>query len=148
VLAREGCRRQVLSRRAGSDGEGSLVAQPSERLRDRRRQSLTDCELFKRSPDLTADRAYRLAVVWVQARQPVQLIPDRRQVRQGSLKGVRRHAESGRHADAFDPRQLPQERAFAADDRNLALVDLLEIQYVTHSPTSHGVEPVNSTPVR
>ena len=32
----------------------------------------------------------------------------------------------GRHADAFDPRKLPQVRALAADDRDLRLVDLLE----------------------
>ena len=31
VLAREGCRRQVLRRRAGSDGVGSVLAEPGER---------------------------------------------------------------------------------------------------------------------
>jgi hypothetical protein len=42
------------------------------------------------------------------------------------LEGVRRHAKASRHAEAFDPRKLPQIRALAADDRDLRLVNLLE----------------------
>ena len=49
--------------------------------------------------------------------------------------------------DTFDPRKLPQECALAANDRNVGVVDLLEIQHVAHPLTSLGVDPVNSAPV-
>ena len=51
-----------------------------------------------------------------QARQPIEPIVDRRRFRHDPPERVRRHAEAGRHADAVDPRQLPQVRALAADD--------------------------------
>src|SRR4029077_8473406 len=95
-----------------------------------------------RQTDLSAECAYRLLVARPQARQPVEPIPARRRVGQDPRKRVRRHAEASRHTDAFDPRKLPQERAFAAHDRNLGLVDLREIQHVAHTLTSRGVHPV------
>ena len=59
-----------------------------------------------RPADLRAERADRLPVVRVQARQPIEPIVDRRRFRHDPPEGVRRHAEASRHADAFDPRQL------------------------------------------
>ena len=91
---------------------------------------------FDGPADLRAERADRLPVVRVQARQPIEPIVDRRRFRHDPPEGVRRHAEAGRHADAVDPRQLPQVRALAADDRDLRLVDLLETQHVAaHAPS-------------
>ena len=49
-----------------------------------------------------------------QARQPIEPFVDRRRFRHDPPKGVRRHAEASRYADAFDPRKLPQVRALAA----------------------------------
>ncbi len=69
-------------------------------------------------------------VIRAQARQPIEPAVDRRRVRHDPLEGIRRHAEAGRHADAFDPRELPQVCALAADDRDLCLVDLVESQHV------------------
>ena len=125
LLAREGGRRQVLRRRAGSDGVGGLLAEPGERAGDRRRQILRDGDPFEGPADLRAERADRLPVVRVQARQPIEPIVDRRRVRHDPPEGVRRHAEASRHVDAFNPRKLPQLRALAPNDRDLRLVDLL-----------------------
>ena len=130
LLAREGGRRQVLRRRAGSDGVGGLLAEPGERAGDRRRQIVGDGDPFEGPADLRAERADRLPVVRLQARQPIEPIVDRRRFRHDPLEGVRRHAKASRHADAFDPRKLPQVRALAANDRDLRLVDLLETQHV------------------
>ncbi len=134
LLAREGGRRQVLRRRAGSDGVGGLLAEPGERAGDRRRQIVGDGDPFEGPADLRAERADRLPVVRLQARQPIEPIVDRRRFRHDPPEGVRRHAEAGRHADAFDPRKLPQVRALAANDRDLRLVDLLETQHVAAHP--------------
>ena len=76
LLAREGGRRQVLRRRAGSDGAGGLIAEPGERAGDRRRQIVGDGDLFQCPADLSAERADRLPVVRLQARQPIE--PTRR----------------------------------------------------------------------
>ena len=70
----------------------------------------------------------------LQARQPIEPIVDRRRFRHDPPEGVRRHAKAGRHANAFDPRKLSQVRALAADERDLRLVDLLEIQHVAAHP--------------
>ena len=87
-----------------------------------------------------AERADRLPVVRVQARQLIEPIVDRRRFRHDPPEGVRRHAEATRHADAFDPRQPAQVRALAAHDRDLRLVDLLKIQHVllVHCDTSEA----------
>ena len=106
LLAGEGGRRQVLRRRAGSDGVGGLLAEPGERAGDRRRQIVRDGDPFDGPADLRAERADRLPVVRVQARQPIEPIVDRRRFRHDPPEGVRRHAEASRHADAFDPREL------------------------------------------
>ena len=135
LLAREGGRRQVLRRRAGSDGVGGLFAEPGERAGDRRRQIVGDRDPFERPADLRAERADRLPVVRLQARQPIEPIVDRRRFRHDPQEGVRRHAKAGRHADAFDPRKLPQVRALAASERDLRLVDLIETQHV--APPGH-----------
>ena len=140
LLAGEGGRRQVLCRRAGSDGVGGLLAEPGERAGDRRRQIVRDGDPFDGPADLRAERADRLPVVRVQARQLIEPIVDRRRFRHDPPEGVRRHAEAGRHADAFDPRQPAQVRALAADDRDLRLVNLLKIQHVLldHCDTSEA----------
>ncbi len=130
LLAREGGRRQVLRRRARSDGVGGLIAEPGERAGNRRRQIVGDGDPFDGPADLRAERADRLPVIRAQARQPVELIIDRRRFRHDPPEGIRRHAEAGRHVDAFDPRKLPQVRALATNDRDLAPVDLLETQHV------------------
>jgi hypothetical protein len=101
---------------------------------DRRRQIVRDDDPFEGPSDLRAARADRLPIVGVQARQPIQPILDRRRVLHDSSEGVGRHAEAWRHADAFDPRKLSQVGAFAADDCDLRLVDLPEIQHVDAHP--------------
>jgi hypothetical protein len=113
---------QRLRRRAGADGVGGSLAEPGERAGDRRRHILRDGDPFQGPADLRAQRADQPPVVRVQARQP---IDDRRRFRHDPPEGVRRHAEASRHADAFDPRKLPQLRALAPNDRDLRLVDLL-----------------------
>ncbi len=130
LLTGEGGGRQVFCRRARSDGVGGLVAEPCERAGDRSRQVVGDGDRFEHPADLRAQRADRLAVVRVQARQPVEPIVERRRLRHDPLERVRRHAIAGRHTDALDSRKLPQMRALAADERDLRLVDLLEPQHV------------------
>src|SRR6185295_4135078 len=70
------------------------------------------------------------------ARQPIEPIVDRRRFGQEPPERVRRDAEAGRHADAFDARKLPQVCALATDDRELRPVDVLETQHVTHPLSS------------
>ena len=55
---------------------------------------------------------------------------DRGRVRHDPPEGLRRHAEASRHVNTFDPRELPELRALAADDGDLRPVDLLETQHV------------------
>ena len=134
LLAREGGRRQVLRRRAGTDGIGGPLAELRERPRDRRRQVVGDDDLFDRPADLRAEHPDRLAVVRLQARQPIDPIVDGGRERHDRLEGAGRHAEAGRHVDAVDSRKLPQVCALAADDRGLCLVDLLERHHVLAHP--------------
>jgi hypothetical protein len=138
LLACEGGRRQVFCRRAGSHGVGGLLAGPGEREGDRRRQIARDGNPFDGPADLRAERADRLPVIRVQARQLIEPIVDRRHFRHDPPEGVRRHAKPSRHADAFDPRQPAQVRGLAANDRDLRLVNLLQIQHVLldHCDTS------------
>ena len=126
LLAREGGRRQILRRRAGSDGVRGMLAEPCERAGDRRRQIVGDGDPFDGPADLRAERPDRLPVVRLQERQSIEQIADRRRLRHDPPEGVRRDAEASRHADPFDPRKLPQVRRLAADDRDLCLVDLME----------------------
>ena len=130
LLACEGRRRQVLRRRAGSDGEGGSLAEPGEGADDRRHHIVRDDNPFEHPADLRAERANRLPVVRVQARQPIEPSIDRPRFRHDPPERVGRHAKASRHTDAFDPRKLPQVRALAANDRDLRLVDLLETQHV------------------
>ena len=76
LLAREGGRRQVLGRRARSDGVGGVLAEPRERAGDRRRQIVGDGDPFDGPADLRAERADRLPVVRLQARQPIEPFVD------------------------------------------------------------------------
>ena len=133
LLAREGDRRQVLCRRAGSDGVRGLLAEPDERAGDRLRQVVGDGDPLDDPADLRAERSDRLPVVRLQARQPIESIVDRRRIRHDPPEGVRRHAVASRHADTLDPRKLPQMRALAADGRDLRLIDLPETEHIaTH----------------
>jgi hypothetical protein len=111
---------------------------------DRPRQIVGDDDPLEGPSDLRAARADRLPIVGVQARQPVQPILDRRRALHDSPEGVGRHAETSRHADAFDPRKLSQVRALAADDCDLRLVDLPEIQHVA----AHPITLLSFTPRR
>ena len=104
LLAGEGGCRQVLCRRAGSDGVGGLLAELGESAGDRRREIARDGDRFEGPADLRAERADRLPVVRVQARQLIEPIVDRRRFRHDPSEGVRRHAKASRHADAVDPR--------------------------------------------
>src|SRR5208282_6430615 len=99
-----------------------------------------DGDPFDGPADLRAEPADRLPVVRVQARQLIEPIVDRRRFRHDPPEGVRRHAKASRHADAVDPRQRPQVRALAANDRDLHLVNLLKTQYVllAHRDTSEA----------
>ena len=137
LLAREGGRRQVLRRRAGSDGVGGLLAQPRERAGDLRRQVVGEGDPLECPADLGTQRADRLTGVRLKACQPIEPIVHRLRVHHDPLEGVRRHAKASRHADALDPRKLPQVRALATHDRYLCPVDVLETQHVeAHPPTS------------
>ena len=135
VLSCEGDVRQILRRRAGSDGVRGVLAEALERLRNRRRDLVRDGDRFDDPADFRADRADRVAVVELQSRQV-----DRSHAttarRHDSFEGVGRHAESGWYVDAFDPRQLSQVRAFTADDRDLRLVDVVEVQHVAVHPVT------------
>ena len=106
-------------------------------------RSLRDGDPFEGPADLRAERADRLPVVRVQARQLIEPIVDRRRFRHDPSEGVRRHAEASRHADAVDPRQLAQVRALAANDRDLRLVDLVQTQHVAVGPDGHRHTLVN-----
>jgi hypothetical protein len=128
LLAREGGRRQVLRRRAGPDGVAGLPAEPGERARDRRREIVGDGDPLDSPADLGAERADRLPIIRLQARQPIESMVDRRLFRHHPPEGIRRDAKALRHTDAFDPRKLPEVRTLAANDRDLRLVDLLETQ--------------------
>jgi hypothetical protein len=64
--------------------------------------------------------------VRLQARQSIEPSVDRGRFRHDPPEGVRGNAEANRHAKAFYPRKLPQVRAFAANNRDLRLVDLVE----------------------
>ena len=130
VLSGEGGRRQVLRSRAGSHGAGDVPTELRERPVDVRRHSVRDGDPFEGTADLRAERTDRFPVVQVQARQLIEPIVDRRCLRHHPAKRGGRHAEAGRHANAFDPGQLTQLGALAADKRNLRLVDLLETQHV------------------
>jgi len=134
LLAREGRGGQVLRRRAGPDGVSDLRAEADERAGDRLRQIVGDGDRFQGPADLRAEGADRLPVVRVRARQPIEPIVDRRHFRHDPLEGARRDAKASRHADAFDPRKLPQVRALAAHERDLRLVDFPEIQDIAAHP--------------
>ena len=125
LLARKGGCRQVLRCRAGSDGVAGLLVVSGERACDRRRQIVRDGDPFDATADLRAERADRVLVVRLHARQLIEPIVDRRRVRHDPPEGVRRHAVASRHVDAFNPRKLPQLRALAPNDRDLRLIDLL-----------------------
>ncbi len=150
LLARKRGRWQVLRRRAGSDRVSSVLAEPGERAIDRRRQVVRDGDRFETPADRPAQRADRLALVRVHARQPIEPIVDRRRFCDDPPERVRRHTEPGRHADAVDPRQLCQVRALAANDRELHLVDLMEAHHVAgglrgcgrHLTASRATAPV------
>jgi hypothetical protein len=138
LLTRERRRRQVLRRRAGSDGVGRLLAELGERPGDPRPEIARDGDPFDGLADLRAERADPLPVIRGQARQLIEPIVDRRRFRHDPPEGVRRHAKPSRHADAFDPRQPAQVCTLAADDRDLHLVNLLKIHHVLlgHCDTS------------
>jgi hypothetical protein len=125
LLPCEGGRRQVLRRRARSDGVGSVLADSGERASDRRRNILRDGDPFEGPADLRAQRADRLAVVRVQARQSIEPIVDRRRVRHHPPEGVRRYAKASWHVDACNTRKLPELGALAPNDRDLRPVHLL-----------------------
>src|SRR3712207_7127618 len=73
--------------RSGSDGVGGLLAEPGERAGDRPRQIVGDGDPFEGPADLRAERADRLPVVRLQARQPIEPIEpivDRRRDRKST----------------------------------------------------------------
>src|ERR1039457_3306639 len=78
----------------------------SERAGDRRRKIVGDGDPFEGPADLRAERADRLPVIRVQARQPIKPIVHRPRFRHDPPEGIRRHTEASRPADAFDPRKL------------------------------------------
>ena len=146
LLPREGGGRQILRRRTGSDGVGGLLAEPCQRAGNRHRHIVGDGGPFDGPADLRAERADRLTVVRLQARQLIDPIVVRRRCRHDPLEGVRRDAKASRHTNAFDPRELPQVRALAADDRDLRPVNLLETQDVAAHPlTSLSRNPSSQT---
>ena len=127
LLAGEGGRRQVLRRRAGPDGVGRLPAKPGDRAGDRRRQIAGDGDPLNGPADLRTERADRLPVVGVQAATAGRAA---RRSRRAAVM-IRRKAsvvtqKPRRHANAFDPGELPQVRALAPNERDLRLVDLVE----------------------
>ena len=148
VLAGEGCARQVLRRRTGSDGAGGVLAEPGERVRDRRRQILRDGDPFEGPADLRAERADRLPVVRLQAREPIEPIVDRRRLRQDPLgrrpssrrsrpaHGCLRSAKAPPGARPCRRRPQPGSGRSPGNPTRSA-----------HPLISLGVDPVNSAPV-
>jgi hypothetical protein len=116
-----------------------LLAELGESAGDRRREIARDGDPFDGPADLRAERTDRLPVIRVQARQLIEPIVDRRRFRHGAPVRVRRHAKASRYADAFDPRNLPQVCALAANDCDLRLVDLLETQHVAAHPSTFPI---------
>jgi hypothetical protein len=55
----------------------------------------------------------------MEAQQPIELIIDRPRFPHDALEAVRRHAKTSRHADAINPRKLPQMCALAANESDL-----------------------------
>ena len=141
LLAGEGGGRQVLRRRAGSDGVGGLPAEPGDRAGDRRGQLVGEGDLLQGPAELRAERADRLPVAGVHAGQPVELIVDPGRRGHDPPEGVRRHAKAGRDANALDSPKLAQPRPLSADDRSLRLVDLLETQHVAAHPSTFPANP-------
>ncbi len=119
LLARERCRRQVFRRRARSHRVGRVLAELRDLGGDRVRNIGRDDDRLDGPADRGAVRADRVAIAPLQARQPIELLVDRGSLRHDPPEGVRRHAEAGRHPDAFDPGELSQVRALAADNRGL-----------------------------
>ena len=132
VLAGEGRRRLILRGRAGSDGAGGLLAEPSDGTGDLRRDVDGDGDRLDDPAQLGAHCADGIAVVWPQARQLAAYRRRAERVRFGddSLEGVGRHAETIRHAHAIDPGKLRQIRALATNGRDVRRIDLREVQYV------------------
>ena len=127
LLAGEGGRREVLCRRAGPDRVGRVLAElrTTERVIASARSSGMAISSIVR----------RISALSVPIASPSSgLRRDSRSIRSSTYgrfrhdppEGLRRHAEAGRHADAFDPRELPQVRALATNDCDLRPVDLLE----------------------
>ena len=143
LLAGERGRRQVLCRRAGSNGVGSILAEPGESAGDRRREVARNGDPFDGSADLRAERTDRLPVVRMHAGQLIEPVVDRRRRCDDPPERVRGHAEASRHVDAVDPRQNSQVRALAADERELRLVNLVQTQHVllVHRETSAAAVP-------
>jgi hypothetical protein len=139
LLAGERGGRQVLSGRAGSDRVGGLFAESGKCARDRRREIARDGNAFDAPAKACAVRADGVAVIGVHPGQLIELIADRRRVRNDPPEGVRRHAKAVRHADAVDPRQCAEVRGLAANGRDLGLGYLVKIQHV---PLNHVVRPI------
>lgn len=138
LLAGEGGRRQVLRRCAGPDGVGKSLAGLSERAGDRRREIARHGDPFDGPADPRTERADGLPVVGVQSRQLIELLVDGGRFRHEPPEGVRGHAETIRHADAFDPRKCAQMCALTTDEFDLRLVHVLKTEHIllAHLDTS------------
>ena len=140
LVTSERCSWQVLRGRAGSHCECSVLAKLDELARNRLRDVDGNDDTFDSEADLGAQLTDRLMVVQVQHRQSIELIVDRRRIRDDLLEGVRRHAKSSRYVETFDARQLAEVRALAANERDLRLVDLVETQHVAGHPLPLSTE--------
>ncbi len=141
LLAGEGGRRQVLRRRAGAHGVGGPFTGPGERAGDRRREIVRGGGFLDGPADLRAERTDRFPVVRLRTRQPVEQSVDRGRLLDDPPEGLRRHAETSRHADPFDARERAEVCALAADERDLGLVHLVKVPHVllVHCAASKAV---------
>ncbi len=142
MLAGEGGRRQVFGRRTRSDRTSHWLAEPGERAGYGGRKLVGNGDRFNCPADLGAECAHRLPVIRDQARQPIEQLPDRRCLLHDPPEGIRGNTEARRYVDAFDPRKLPKLRAFATNDGDLRLVDLLETQHVVAHPATFPLGPI------
>ena len=74
-----------------------------------------------------------------QKRQPIKQFVDRRRLPEDSLKGCSGNTKAIRHAYSFNPGELAQVRAFAANNHDHCLVNVMKTKHVgTHSISFFG----------
>ena len=136
VLTGERGGRQVFGGGAGTHGARTAFPQAGHRPGNGAGQVVGDGGRFDGPADPLTERADRFVIFRAQPRQLLEELVDRRHLRHDPPEGVGRHAETGRHADALDPPQSAELCAFAPDDLDRRLPDLLKPQHVGAHPST------------